>query len=563
MSERRRLALAIALALGAAAAGIALLAGSGYLISRAAQRPEVLSLMVVIVAVRAFGLARAGLRYSERLVSHDGALRRLTRLRIQFFAALTPLIPGRLTRGGAGDLLARFVGDVDTLGDLHPRGTIPLAAAAIVAPAGALAAWLMLPAAGLAALAALAVPAVVLPLLAYRLSADSARRQAPARAALMSELIESIDGATELSAMGHAERRLRRLHLLDANLARLTRADAKVSALALVIGGLLRSAGLVLVLAVGIAAVHAGSLQAVLLAALVLLVLGGQETLAILPEAARRLHACGAASMRLRQTLTHEPLRPAEPRTLPAPRDGTLAMRQVHFRYGPREPSLLSGASMQIARGERVAVIGESGIGKSTIGELLAGFHQPTQGTITLGGVDLAQIEEQELRSQVLLCGQDAHLFNTTVRENLLIGDRDASDEALAEAISVVRLTGWASQLPDGLDTLIGQDGEQLSGGQRRRLALARALLSDAPYLILDEPTAHLDKPLARALMQDLLAATQDRGLLVLAHAEIADLACFDRVLTLDHRRLVQISDPAGAHLPLPGLAGATLAAGA
>lgn len=580
VSQRKRLALAIALAAGAATAGIALLATSGYLISRAAQRPEVLSLMVAIVAVRAFGIARAGLRYGERLVSHDHALRRLAALRASFFARLAPRLPGRLTRGGSGDLLARFVGDVDTLADLHPRGTIPLAVAALVAPAGALAAWLLLPQAGLAVLAGLAIPALALPLIAYRVSADSARRQAPARAALTAELVQSIDGAAELAAMGRARERADRLDRLGGDLARLTRRDAGVSALAGAIGGLLRGAGLVLVLAIGIAAAHAGSLPAVLLAALVLLVLAAQEALIPLPEAARRLHGCAAASQRVQQTLAERPGRmPPAPRLAPTPAlapapalaltpspapaaapspltpsalvsvpTAGLALEGVRFRYGPHEPWILDGADLRIAPGERVAVTGESGIGKSTLGELLVRFQEPVRGRIALDGVDIRQIPEQDLRRRVLLCGQDAHVFNTTVRENLLIANRKASVGELEHALEVVRLTGFVAGLPAGLDTLVGQDGEQLSGGQRRRLALARALLSEADVLILDEPTAHLDRPLAAAIMNDLLLATQGRGVLVLAHAGIAEVARLDRVLTIERGRLAS-PEEAGAHL--------------
>lgn len=579
VSQRKRLALAIALAAGAATAGAALLATSGYLISRAAQRPEVLSLMVAIVAVRAFGIARAGLRYGERLVSHDHALRRLAALRASFFARLTPRLPGRLTRGGSGDLLARFVGDVDTLADLHPRGTIPLGVAALVAPAGALAAWLLLPQAGLAVLAGLAIPALALPLIAYRVSADSARRQAPARAALTAELVQSIDGAAELAAMGRARERADRLDRLGGDLARLTRRDAGVSALAGAIGGLLRGAGLVLVLAIGIAAVHAGSLPAVLLAALVLLVLAAQEALIPLPEAARRLHGCAVASQRVRQTLAERPGRtppaprlaptraptpPPAPAPAPAPSALTpsaltpsarasvlaagLALEGVCFRYGPHEPWILDGADLRIAPGERVAVTGESGIGKSTLGELLVRFQEPVRGRIALDGVDVRQIPEQDLRRRVLLCGQDAHVFNTTVRENLLIANRKASAGELERALEAVRLTGFVAGLPAGLDTLVGQDGEQLSGGQRRRLALARALLSEADVLILDEPTAHLDRPLAAAIMNDLLLATQGRGVLILAHAGIAEVARLDRVLTIERGRLVS-PGKAGAHL--------------
>lgn len=534
--DRLRLMLSVALALGAAAAGVALLATSGYLISRAAQRPPILMLLVAIVAVRAFGIARSALRYAERLAAHDHALRRLARLRSRLFERLAPLLPAR--RAGGGEMLSRFVADVDALADAHPRGVIPLLVAASAAPCAGLAAWALLPAAGPLLAASIALPAVALPLLSGSIARSAARRQAPVRAQLTSELIDGIDGAAELAVAGRSGEAMLRLQQHDSDLGRLASRDAAVSAAGTALSGLLAGVGLLATIAIGVAAVHAGQLSGVLLAALVLLSLGTGEVLGPLPEAARRLHACSAAAERVREVLDLEPDVQDADAPLPARSGGALSMEDVRFRYGESEGSVLDGATLQVDEGERVALIGRSGAGKTTIAELLVRFRDPSEGAVTLGGVDVRLLAQEQLREQVLLCGQEAHLFNTTVRENLLLARRSATDEELLAALDAVCLRGWVSELPGGLDAFVGQDGERISGGQRQRLALARALISPARFLILDEPTAHLNRELATEVLSGVLSSSAGRGVLMITHLDGELLSGIDKVLALKRGRI-------------------------
>ncbi len=636
--ERRRLALSVVLGGGAAAAAIALLATSGYLISRAAQRPPILMLMVAIVAVRAFGIARATLRYGERLVSHDLALRQLAHLRVRFYRAVRPLLPGRLRGGhGSGELLARFVADVDTLQDVHLRVVIPALLAVLVALAATLAAWLLLPAAALVVLATLALASLVPPLLSGALAAHCARRQAPTRARLTAQLVESIDGAAELALAGRSRERLARLRAGDAQLARLGRADALAAAAATTLGGLLAAAGLLALLLVAIPAVHRGALAGVLLAALVFLLLAAYDTVLSLPLAARRALACATSARRLREICdqpptVRDPLSSAGPvgveearaqgargglrgggvderlrlegenageRTagvggrfgVPgtagrrrglrmAERQRGLRMEDVRFRYdedrgagsfadrqgagsfadrpgagsfadGPGAGSpadrrgawILDGVDLALAPGERVALLGPSGAGKTTLAELLVRFHDPDHGRITLDARDVRTLAQEDLRAAVLLCGQDAHLFNTTIRANLLLACPAALEHELWAALRAVALERWVAALPDRLDTLVGQQGRLVSGGQRRRVALARALLSPARLLILDEPTAQLDAPLARRVLAGVLAAARPRGVLMITH-DSSLLDGFDRVLSLRQGTLAKCGKP-------------------
>jgi thiol reductant ABC exporter CydC subunit len=538
--ERGRLALSVALAAGATGAAIALLATSGYLISRAAQRPQIIALTVTIVAVRTFGISRAALRYAERLASHDLALRMLARLRTTFYKRLEPLVPGGLRGHERGELLSRFVSDVDTLQDLHLRIIIPALVAVIVIIGASIAGALMLGAAGAVLLATLTCTALCSSWVSARIADRTGRDQAPARAHLTARLVEAIDGSAELALTEASGQQASRIHDSDAVLAQLSRRDALAGALAGGLHGVLTGAGLLAVLVVGISAVHSGALASVLLAAVALLFLGACDAVAPLPAAARRLRACQSAATRLQEIADTEPriVDPAHPAQLTG--DGALALEHVQMRYAADEPIVLDGAELRIAPGEHVALVGPSGVGKTTLGELLVRFLDPTAGRVTLDGIDVRDVAQEELRRAVLICGQDAHLFNTTVRENLLIARREASDDELWQVLQTVELDAFVAGLPNGLDTLVGQQGELVSGGQRRRLALARALLATPRFLILDEPVAHLDGPLAERIMARIVDGLSEQGLLVITH-ETEALDRFDRVVTIEHGSLAHV----------------------
>jgi ABC-type transport system involved in cytochrome bd biosynthesis fused ATPase/permease subunit len=598
--RRGRLALSVALGAGAVLAGAALLATSGNLISRAALRPDVLSLLVVIVAVRFFGMARALLRYAERIVSHDLAFRVLADLRARCFRRLAPLVPGDLGRLGAGDLLSRFVADVDQLQHLYLRALAPPLVALVAIVVCSLAAAIVLPAAGVALALALLLAATLVPLLTARAAAKAARRQAAARAELTQELVETIEASAELAVAGRAGDRRDRLAAADAHLSRLAGADARAGALAVGLGSLLAGLAAVAVLVVAIPAVADGRLGGIWLAALVLLALAAFEAVEPLGAAARQLRACATAAARLEELTTREPRvqDPAAPRPLPAEpavlafdhvsvrvagawgaaarataTDETLVERAASHADDPvpggtspshaehdcgacagdcsahRDasadrldgPLVLDDVSFAVAPGERVVLVGPSGAGKTTIARLAARLVDPDGGTVSLGGVDLRETEQEQVRERVLVIAQSARLFTTTVRENVLLARRSATDAEVVAALRAAGLGGWLETLPHGLDTLVGEDGAQLSGGERQRLLVARGLLSGAALLVLDEPTAHLDQRTARALMRDLDEAAGERALLVITH-DPAQLPRADRVLELRGGRLTALA---------------------
>ena len=525
-APRPRAALAAGLGALTVILGAGLMATAGYLISRASERPAVLSLTVAIVGVRFFGLSRPLTRYLERLASHDLALRVLGRVRVQVYREIEPLAPAQLEGYRHGDLLARMVADVDALQNLHLRAVGPplvalLAGAVVVGVAAA-----FLPAAGVVLAVGLVAGGVIVPALAGWLGRRGGRRQAAARGELSAELVEVLHAAPELVAYGAAGDAQARLRAADGALVRLARRDALV-------GGLADGAGLAVVgatvagvLAVAVRASADGHLDRVLIAMLALLALASFEAVQPLAAAARELSVTLAAGGRVldladRQAAVVDPVAP-----LPAPSwPFAVALENVRARYAPGERAALDGVSLRLEPGCRVALVGPSGAGKTTVVNLLLRFLDPEAGRVTLAGRDLRDYRQEDVRRVIAVAGQDSHLFSASIRENVCLARPGASDEDVERVLRRAGLWSWVAGLPDGLDTAVGEEGRELSGGQRQRLVLARALLVDAPVLVLDEPTAHLDPPTARALVDDVFAAAGHRSVLLITHrAEGLDL---------------------------------------
>jgi ATP-binding cassette, subfamily C, bacterial CydC len=534
-----RVALSVVIGAIAVGFGIALIATAGYLVSRAAEQPPILSLTVAIVAVRFFGLARPVARYLDRLVSHDLALRALGRIRARFYARIEPLAPGRLEGFRSGDLVSRMVGDVDALQGLYLRGIGPPAVAAAVVTACVAAAAIMLPAAGAVLVAGLLVGGVAVPALAARLGRAAGRRQAAARGELTAELVELLRGAPELVVYGREADRLAAVRAADAELARLARRDALVAGAADGLQVLVAGLTLAAVLAVAVTAHEAGSLDRVLIATLALLALSSFEAVVPLPGAARELSATLAAGGRVleltdREPAVRDPVSPLPPPTAPA----AVALEDVTARYVTGEEPVLRGVSLRLDPGRRIALVGPSGAGKTTVTSLLLRFLDPEQGRVTIAGRDIREYRQEDVRRTFALAGQDAHLFNSTIRANLQLARPRATDAELEEALRRARIDRWVAALPAGLETLVGEEGAQLSGGQRQRLTLARAFLTDAPVLVLDEPTAHLDAGTAEELIRDALTAAGGRSILLITHRpEGLDLV--DEIATIDAGRIV------------------------
>jgi thiol reductant ABC exporter CydC subunit len=528
---------------GSAAAGsaVGLMAVSAWLISRAALHPPVLHLMVAIVAVRAFGIGRGVLRYAERLAGHDAALRVLGAVRVRVYTRLEALAPAGLAGFRRADLAQRMAADVDAVLDVLTRVVLPYAVATLVGLGSVVLIGAYSKPAGLALLAGLLVVGLVVPAVQGRAARRADGRLAPLRADLATGTADLLHGLPDLISAGATGRKLAGLALTGDDLRRAEQRSGTMAGVAAAVTTLATGACLLVGLACGAIAVRAGTLPGEMLAVIVLTPLAVFETAAGLPVAAQRLAAARASLRRLAEILAAPDPAPApeSPVPLPAGRH-TLNLEGVSAR------TVLRDVDLTLEPGDRVALVGPSGSGKSTIAELLVRFLDPAAGRVTLNGVDLRRLDPAAIRRVVGYLPEDAYLFDSTIAANLRVGRPDATGEELRDALSRARLLDWVDSLPDGLATMVGEHGTAVSGGQRRRLALARALLADFEVLILDEPTEHLDDETAKALTRDLLSAAGDRTVLLITHR--TDIAAeVDRIVDLGQEDAAEPPAPAMA----------------
>ncbi|WP_327375195.1 thiol reductant ABC exporter subunit CydD [Streptomyces sp. NBC_01216] len=535
-----RMALALLLGSLALASAVGLMAVSGRLISRASEQPPVLYLMVAVTATRAFGIGRAVFRYAERIVSHDAVLRTLAELRVAVYRRLERVAPEGLRRTRRGDLLSRLVQDVDALQDYWLRWLLPAGAALVVGTGSAAFTGWLLPEAGAVLAVGLLAAGVAVPTLSGRLARRAERQLAPARGAMATTVVDLLHGCAELTVSGALKERLRRARIADHALTAIASRQAAVTALG---AGLSALAGGLTVAAaafVGVQAVREGRLDGVSLAVVVLTPLAAFEAVTGLPSAVQYRQRVRRSAERVYEVLdaplpVREPKQPATPPHGPFP----LELAGVSARHAGQERDALSGFALTLEPGRRVAVVGASGSGKTTLAQVLLRFLDAESGSYRLGGVEASALDGDAVRRFVGLCAQDAHTFDSSLRENLRLARTGATDEEARAALRRARLLDWVDGLPHGLDTLVGEHGSRLSGGQRQRLALARALLADFPVLVLDEPAEHLDLATADALTDDLLRATEGRTTVLITH-RLRGLDAVDEVLVLDEGRTVQ-----------------------
>lgn len=505
---RRSLALGITLASGAQIAALGLLLTSGWLIVRAAEQPPVLYLMVAIVSVRFFGIGRAVMRYGERLATHDVALARTTEARVAAYGELERTAPGGLDGLRHGDRVRRVVADADAAADHLLRIRVPWIAALVTSALLVVVATFIHPLAGLVLLANAAVVAGVVRIAVPRLAA-----RPDAAASLASDVTELARAAPDLLAYGAAPR-----HLDDAR--RAVRANAAAQRRrtwgAGLAGLVVPGVGAVSALLMAILAAGADVRPAVA-AVLILAPIGLLDVLEPLVEAEQARPAVEDAQHRLAEL-------GAMPTPVPPPASEGRAPADAHLRVeglavGWNGQAVASGIDLELHPGDSLGISGPSGGGKSTLALTLARLIPLVAGTVTLGGVDLAELDGAEVTRWIGLLGQDATVFDTTIRENLRIADPDADDARMFAALDRAGLAGFVHSLPRGLDTPLGEGGNRLSGGERQRLGLARLLLADHRILVLDEPTEHLDEPTANALLDDLAALAGDHTVVVISHS--------------------------------------------
>ncbi len=522
-------------------AGIGLLGTSADLIARAALQPGIAALQVSIVGVRFFGISRAVLRYLERLVSHSVNFRLLAQLRVWFYKRLEPLSPARLQDYRSGDVLQRAIGDIETLENFYVRVLAPpLSAILITAGMGWFVGqvdWRL----GLVLAGGLLAGGAGISLLAFWIGQKAGAAYVQDRAQLNAEMVSVIQGITDLVAYSQELIVKQRVeHLLEVtsrSQRRLVLGNGLVNGLMVALTNLT----LVLVLWFAIPLVEGGALEGYRLAVLAVLTLASFEAVNSLPQAAQLLRGNVESAARLFELSDQTPavVEPVCPVKVPESQTPRLSINHLTFRYADRSMPTLNDISLSLTPPKKIAIVGESGAGKSTIIQLLLRYWEYEKGEILLNGVDYKNLDSRDIRRFFGVVSATPYLFSATLRQNLLIARPDADKQQLLTIIERVGLKNWLDSLPNGLDTWVGEHGKLMSGGERQRLAAGRALLSNAPFILLDEPTSGLDSLSELQLMQTLFNLFRERSILWVTH-RLIDMEQMDEIIVLQAGQVIE-----------------------
>lgn len=511
----RRLGPAAAFGALSVACGIGLLACSGWLITRASERPPVFVLSFAIGGVQAFALGRGLARYFQRLSAHDLSLAALARLRLRLYDDLEPLVPGGLRECGSGVVLGGFVADAELVADGAIKTvTVRVDLAASILVGAGLACLIQPVLAGILALGA--VSAVLSAVALGGLGRQAATRELETRGQLADSVVETVRSTRELVAHGRQDLIQQRLEATR----RRSRSAAVRTGLATGLGraavAWVSGATLVAVIWRALSIREAGRLSGVMLAVVVFVTLAVLDQCAALPTVLADGAAADAAARRLVEL--GRATRPApEPAQDRSPRAGPVTARLERVGLGLRGPGA-QGLSLELPPGRRVALVGPSGSGKTSVLHALLHFIECVSGRTSIGGVDVREMSRTGVAKHVGWMTDDTHVFAATLRDNLRLARPSAADSECEEALGRAGLEAWCRSLPDGLDSQLGAGGRGLSAGERQRLGLARSLLARGTLMLLDEPTAHIDPYSSGSLLAELIDAAGGRSVLVVSH---------------------------------------------
>ncbi len=543
------MALGGLLSLLATLAAIGLFSLSGWFIAATAYAglnvatAKAFNFFLPSIGVRLFAMIRTGARYGERIISHDATFRILETLRTKTYERVEPLSPARLAQHHSGDLLTRIITDIDTLDNLYLRVLTPSVVAAVVVSLllffiGYFQPWIALYSGCLMVAAGVCIPVV-----ADR-SARSAARELNVRTAhLRSQVVDGIHGLAAILTCSAQSRYIEQVNQRHRALIRSQARMSHVTGFSNAAMGLLGGLAVAGTLYIGVGAVETGTLSGPGLVLLALAVMAGFDVVVPLSSAYQFLGQTRKAAGRLREVTEVPPavIFPAGPTQ--NPKDASIVFNDVSFTYARSERPALRQVSLTIHSGSRTAIMGATGSGKSTLLYLLSRFENPTSGSIHTGQCPLVAMSESSLRNHICIVDQKPHIFNGTLEDNLLLANPEADEETLMGAISAVQLTDLIQNLPEGLKTWVGDAGRMLSGGQARRLAIARAVLSKAPIWALDEPTEGLDSATAEVMMSKLIDLGEDKTVIMITHRPEA-IEQMDQVILMEDGSVTAVNSP-------------------
>lgn len=534
--------LGILVSLATLLANVALMAMSGWFISAMALAGVAgvsMNYFTPAAVIRACAILRTGGRYGERLLTHEATFRLLAQLRSWFYTHLEPLAPARLQHYRGGDLLSRIRADIDTLDHLYLRILLPVAVAIPAMLVFLLFLYQYSPRLMLVELFFLLLAGFVVPWLVMVAGRQPGREKVRLSAEMRATAVDTVQGLGELLVYGAAERQAQELNRLSQSLAASQQRLSHLSGLSQGAVGLCANLALWLMVVIAIPWVDGESMPPADLAMLALFTLASFEAVAPLPMAFQSLGETLAAAGRIFAIVDTSPAVQDSGQSGLVPDGFDIAFDGVALRFSRDADPVLREIDLQIAAGRKVAVVGATGSGKSSLINLLLRFWPASAGTITLGGHAIEAYSLEGLRSQFAVVPQQPHLFHTTIRQNLLLARPDATEDELVAACRQAQLYDFIQQLPEGFDTIAGETGLKLSGGQARRIAIARALLKDAPVLIMDEPTEGIDVAAGARLMETLCATRDGRTLLMISHS-MTGLELMDQIIVMESGRIIE-----------------------
>ncbi len=525
--------------LATVAAGVGLLGTSAYLIASAAFHPSIAELSVAVVGVRFFGISRGVFRYLDRLVSHHVNFKLLSILRIWFYNCLKLLAPARLIHYQRGDLLSRAIGDIDTLDQFYVRAVSPVISAifATVGFSMLVGSWNVR--LGWILAAGLSVTSFVLPALVYIFSRGPAKQLVDQRAILSQTMLDTLRGAAEIIVFQQQEEELTQINRVSLQTNRAQVGLAHSQGLSNGMNAVLTQGTVALMLLVGIPLVRTGELDGIMLAVIVLITMASFEISIPIAQAAQFWESSLQAARRLFEMADQQPaiIEPVIP--VSVPEKPNILIRNLSFQYHGNLPLAADHLNIDIPYGRKIALVGENGSGKTTILNLLMRFWDCQPGEILIDGIPVQEFSPKELRQRIGYVSPGGAIFQTTLRQNLLLANPGALDADLLRVLDSVQLGEWVQTLPDGLDTWLGASGLTISGGQLQRIQLARGLLMDAPIYLLDEPTTHLDVETETRLISLFRSIFQNRSLVWVTH-RLVGLDWLNEILVLDNGRVVE-----------------------